>query len=205
MNAGGTMMRVYDALKGGILAGGFRPGERLDPARLSEALTASATPIRDALNRLTGEGLVESLQHDGYRLPQVNESVLRERYEWSAELLVLVLRTALRRGLTPTAMPVLPSHYPDAVAACFHGIAQLSPNHEHRLAISALIDRSALVRLVEVELLPHALEDVRQLTRAICVVDAVDIRRSIDRFHRSRLRMVPELASRLRDYPFDDH
>ena len=54
MTPSGTFERVYFALKDKLRRGLLKPGERLEPAALSDELFASVTPIRDALHRLAG-------------------------------------------------------------------------------------------------------------------------------------------------------
>ncbi|WP_067459160.1 GntR family transcriptional regulator [Actinomadura macra] len=49
---------VYRRLRELIVAGEYPPGERLTEAAVSEALTAGRTPVREALRRLEGDGLV---------------------------------------------------------------------------------------------------------------------------------------------------
>lgn len=66
----GTLKQnVYDALRGMILSGEVRPGEQLRERELSERLGVSRTPLREALNQLEREGLVESQPHRGYFVP----------------------------------------------------------------------------------------------------------------------------------------
>lgn len=66
----GTLKQnVYDALRGMILSGEVRPGEQLRERELSERLGVSRTPLREALNQLEREGLVESQPHRGYFIP----------------------------------------------------------------------------------------------------------------------------------------
>ena len=67
------------------------PGDRLEPALLSEELNASVTPVRDALHRLTGERLVEAPRHEGFRTPMMTETPLRQLYSWHLDLLLLAL------------------------------------------------------------------------------------------------------------------
>lgn len=50
---------VYDALRRGILAKHFAPGERLQLDEIEEQLGVSRTPLKVALDRLAAEGLVE--------------------------------------------------------------------------------------------------------------------------------------------------
>ena len=51
---------AHDAIRDAILDGTLKPGERLDDKELQQWLGISRTPIRDALQGLAMEGLVES-------------------------------------------------------------------------------------------------------------------------------------------------
>ena len=52
---------VYDALRQSILELTLQPGSPLDEVRLSQQFDMSRTPIREALVRLSSEGLVTTL------------------------------------------------------------------------------------------------------------------------------------------------
>ena len=54
---------VYDAVRASILSGELRPGDPLVEAQLSADMGISKTPVREALIRLTRDGLVEQEQH----------------------------------------------------------------------------------------------------------------------------------------------
>lgn len=73
-------------LRGLILAGDLAPGERLGEVELAEVLGMSRTPVREALRRLSSQGLVEVEQHKGARVT-----------DWSTDELdqVFVLRAHL--------------------------------------------------------------------------------------------------------------
>jgi GntR family transcriptional regulator, rspAB operon transcriptional repressor len=58
--------QVYQQLKGDIILGVYRPGEKLDVARLIAQHGMSKTPVRDALHALQQDGLVEVLPRVGY-------------------------------------------------------------------------------------------------------------------------------------------
>lgn len=56
---------VFQILRESILTQVFRPGQRLDIKDLTTKLGVSLTPVRDAINRLAAEGLVEIRPRSG--------------------------------------------------------------------------------------------------------------------------------------------
>ncbi|MBX5475618.1 MAG: GntR family transcriptional regulator [Clostridia bacterium] len=70
---------AYERLAQAIVEGELRPGERLVEMRLSERFQVSRTPLREALQRLEQEGLVE-------RLPSGRMAVARLTPERAAQL-----------------------------------------------------------------------------------------------------------------------
>jgi DNA-binding GntR family transcriptional regulator len=58
---------AYERIRALILDGDVLPGARLGQVELAEQLGVSRTPVREALGRLTGEGLVEFLPNRGFR------------------------------------------------------------------------------------------------------------------------------------------
>ncbi len=199
MSPGNTMLRIYSEMKARIMIGAFLPGERLDPARLATGLAASRTPVRDALLRLSGERIVDSWEQEGFRMPQVSEPAIRDIYDWTNEVLHVVARAAARRTATDVSdHAVLDEGYARAVATCFIAIAMRSSNHEHRIMITNLNDRSAAIRRAEVSILDDALSDVATIHAATAVGDWPEVGRTIDQFHRRRIRIIAEVASVLR-------
>lgn len=70
---------VYRELKKAILYGfsGFLPGNLLNENKLAETWNVSKTPVREALNRLRNETLVEVIPYKGYLVsnPSVKELI----------------------------------------------------------------------------------------------------------------------------------
>jgi DNA-binding GntR family transcriptional regulator len=67
---------VHQLLREAILTGEMRPGQRIVADALAAQLGVSKIPIREALNRLGAEGLVEATPHVGARVsapPTVKE------------------------------------------------------------------------------------------------------------------------------------
>jgi DNA-binding GntR family transcriptional regulator len=193
------MLRVYSGLKARVLAGAFAPGERLDPTRLSDELGASVTPIRDALHRLTGERLVDSWQHEGFRQPLVSEVGLRDLYAWSGELLALVLRASERgaEGTIPSP-PEQAESFAECAAHVFAWVGEHSANREHRAAIASLNDRCHLLRLVEARILADPGPELDELAAYVAARRWPEARRATEAYHRRRLRHIAEIAAQLR-------
>jgi GntR family transcriptional regulator, rspAB operon transcriptional repressor len=57
--------QVYDLLRGRIETAELRPGESINERRLSDWLGVSRTPIREAIRRLAGDGLIVIVPHVG--------------------------------------------------------------------------------------------------------------------------------------------
>jgi DNA-binding GntR family transcriptional regulator len=58
---------VYQRLRDAIVDGTFQPGEQLKDGELAEWLGVSRTPVREALLRLGGSGLVVALPGQHHR------------------------------------------------------------------------------------------------------------------------------------------
>jgi DNA-binding GntR family transcriptional regulator len=77
---------AYKHLRGAILAGSLVPGERISEPAFAETLGLSRTPIREALQSLAKEGLVEITPHKGARVRQLSVKEIEEVYQVRAVL-----------------------------------------------------------------------------------------------------------------------
>ncbi len=92
--------RITETLRGWLLDGRIRPGERIEEVPLSLALGVSRTPVRAALLTLAGEGLIEHEPNRGYRVRIFDLGDLAAAYEVRASLEGLACRLAAIRGLS---------------------------------------------------------------------------------------------------------
>jgi len=200
MSPGATMERVYRDLKARIMNGEFAPGERLDPAQLAEGLAASATPVRDALHRLSGERLVDSWHQEGFRQPLMAEAELHDLYAWSAALLRLALagrhETPLVAG-APFGEPA-PRDYAGEIAAFFRAVAWRSENCEMRQAIVSLVERCHAVRGAELRVDPACRADLAAMEEDFRFARWSSLRGKITRFHRRRAAFAGRVVAALR-------
>jgi DNA-binding GntR family transcriptional regulator len=65
-------------LRVALAAGSFRPGERLRMASLCRLLETGSSPVREALNRLAAEGLIDQHDQRGFWVPPVSLAELEE-------------------------------------------------------------------------------------------------------------------------------
>lgn len=77
---------AYEYIKDSILSGKIRPGERIFTSDLSEKISISKTPVREALLLLTKEKLLEASKRNGFMVKRINISELEE-YFYFRELL----------------------------------------------------------------------------------------------------------------------
>jgi DNA-binding GntR family transcriptional regulator len=70
----------HDAIRERILSGNFEPGDWLRQEELSQLLGVSHTPVREALDRLVADGLVERVPNRGVRVSSIDENDIAEVY-----------------------------------------------------------------------------------------------------------------------------
>jgi DNA-binding GntR family transcriptional regulator len=194
------MERVYLDLKGRILSGDYPPGTRLDPAQLARSLAASATPVRDALYRLSGERIVESWHQEGFRQPLLAEADLYDLYRWAGALLALALKGRSPRLDPPGVLIELATHtaYPEAIESLFRTIAIGSENHELRHAIVNIIERSMTIRAAEARVDAGARDALAAMSEDYRFGRWSALRSKITRFHRRRATLAGRVAAEIR-------
>jgi len=194
--------RVYLDIKRELSEGTLAPGKRVDIAALCARVGASKSPVRNALNRLVGEGLIETHAHDGFYRPLVTEARLRDLFSWNQRLLLMAIDAA-EPGAAARPSPS-GSFDADDVAAMteqlFISIATLAQSGELLRALD-----NANLRLRPI----RALKDaglIERHTELTALADAYkgsrfqELRALIADYHALRLQLVPQIvASAYRD------
>ncbi len=90
--------RAYMVLRDEILHGDLMPGERLSAAALQDRFALGLTPIREALMRLSSEGLVEAETHRGSRVSPTSTAALADLMATRRKIERLCLLRAMRHG-----------------------------------------------------------------------------------------------------------
>jgi DNA-binding GntR family transcriptional regulator len=88
---------AYGRIRDLILSGEIPPGARLAQVELAEKFGVSRTPVREALRRLAGEGLVEGYSNRGFRVVDLGLEEVMRRLEVRAILEPGIARLAAKR------------------------------------------------------------------------------------------------------------
>ncbi|WP_420995151.1 GntR family transcriptional regulator [Cupriavidus sp. 30B13] len=90
--------QVYDKLKRMSVGYDFKPGERLNEGVLASALGVSRTPLREALTRLTTEGLLRFSPGKGFFCRDLDVQEVFSLYEMRKIVEIEALRLSLERA-----------------------------------------------------------------------------------------------------------
>lgn len=94
-------LQLEDALRADILSGELQPGQRLRASDIAPRYGVSATPLREALQRLAVEGLVVLDARIGVRVSLISRADLRDVYQTRVLLESEALRRAIASGDQP--------------------------------------------------------------------------------------------------------
>jgi len=73
--------RILNLIEKAILSGSIKPGERLIETELAKNLGISKSPVREALRRLEGEGIVQLVPRKGYFVRDIDQKSIEEFFE----------------------------------------------------------------------------------------------------------------------------
>ncbi len=90
--------QAYQAIREEILSTRLMPGQQIVQNQLAEKYGLGMTPVRDALQRLAHEGLVQAVPRSGYIVSQITFSDVRELFELRAILETAAVRLAVARA-----------------------------------------------------------------------------------------------------------
>ena len=170
---------AYAEVRSQILSGALAPGSRLAQYDLAESLHMSITPLREALRRLRGEGLVDLDTHRDARVAGLNASEARQLFE-------------IRLSLDPLAAELAAGRRTDAdVAAMRATVEKLLPVTKEWGEEGLVAHRDfhqALYRASHNDALVRMLDDLWDKS---------------DRYRRMGLHLPPGDKPRMRD--FEEH
>lgn len=91
-------MQVYETIKDEIITCVLQPGQQIAQPQLAERYQTGITPIREALQKLAKEGLVQSIPRFGYIVSPITIEDVGEIYELRSVLEAAAARLAAIRA-----------------------------------------------------------------------------------------------------------
>ena len=193
---GSALQTVRQRVRDGVYA----PGAPLVIIELAQELRISATPMREALARLVGEGLIEERRGWGFCVWQLG----REAYEELYRLHHLYVRLALSAGrearsgqivglidqvATETKLTAPPARRA-ATEAVFAHVVERGCHVGARAAHRSLKDRLAPLRLAEAHTFADAEDELRRLAASLDSGDDDRVALALAGYHERRLEAI---------------
>ncbi|WP_293451053.1 GntR family transcriptional regulator [Phenylobacterium sp.] len=186
-----ALIELRTRLRDGRLA----PGGRVTAREVADSLKLSATPVREALSRLAGEGVLEERRGAGYYVAELSGPDIAALYAISQRLLLLAEELARdeRRLMAPDldleADPVR------QVDRLFRSWAAASGSRVVAAQYRGVATRLAPARRAE----PRLLDDLTQEARTLFQLGNSSRARAaaIDAYHQRRIALAEALARQL--------
>lgn len=102
---------VYEQLRADLLACRLWPGNRLKISDLCQSMGVNLGAVREALSRLSSEGLVVAEPHRGYRVAPISATELRDLTEVRIEVEARCLRRAIHKGDMAWETAIVAAHH----------------------------------------------------------------------------------------------
>jgi DNA-binding GntR family transcriptional regulator len=181
--------QVYEVLRSELLNGVLHPGQKLKMAGLTERFGASQSVIREALTRLTEQGLLVAEPQRGFRVRELSIRDITELTESRVQIESLALRLAIERGDLQWETGILAAHHRLERTPVTRDDGTVSEDWsvQHRDFHQALLTGCGNRRL---ESVTNSLRDSAELYRRWYWVLADDHQRDLAREH----RQLKELA-----------
>lgn len=206
---------AYEQLKAEILSNRMPPGFQAPEPEIALRLGMSRTPVREALIRLEGEGLVELIPRRGVRVLPVSASDMAEIYEILTALEPAASAQLAMRG--PSALELAPletavRNMEEALAAndldawaraddLFHvTILRLHGNARLQSIVSELLDQSHRARMITLRMRKLPKNSTREHRAILESLRAGDAQETQSLFRAHRERAATELLDLLSNY-----
>jgi len=193
---------LYKQVRRGLQSGRYLPGQRIDPGKLAQEFRTSPTPVRFALYRLVGEGLVIDHARDGLHVPLPTELGMRDLYDWMDRLLAMACSLVAAKRLRRNGGLILKSPDDDLVKRTwqlFDAIAQASGQRALHEAVRRANGQLAPIRRAKGALFEDGFDELAALNRLWQARDIPALKTALRRYHARRQQRVPQIVAALHD------
>lgn len=193
---------LHREVRRALQAGRYLPGQRIDPGALAEEFRTSPTPVRFALYRLVGEGLIVDHARSGLYVPLPTEVAMRDLYDWMERLLLMAcdIAPASQRPRVRSRQPT--SGEDDVVKLTWKLFDRMAAATRHRSlhrAVKQNNDRLAPIRRAKQGLLEEPFEEYLTLLSPWNRNDMVSVRRALRDYFLRRHQLVPSIVDLLNE------
>lgn len=103
--------QTYLRLRNDILRGAFEPGQKLKIDEVAQSYGTGSSPVREALNLLTSDGIVERLEQRGFRVRDASAAEFDDLLKMRCWLEERALRESIERGRSEWEEAIVLSFY----------------------------------------------------------------------------------------------
>lgn len=179
--------------------GELSPGTRVAAKEIAEGLRLSPTPVREALSRLAGEGVLEERRGDGFFVPELSGGDIAVLYRLSEQLQLMSQRATRASRRAPRLSEPWTCEDPiRSVEGLFLAWAAESGSRAMIEIYRTVAVRLAPVRRREVELIDDLAQEADGLLRLADPARRRARPAAIQAFHKRRVALAERLADLVR-------
>lgn len=184
-------------LRARLRDGQLPPGSRIAASRLAASLHLSATPVREALSRLAGEGLVEERRRQGFFVRTLSGVDVADLYRMAlAQLLILSGRDRGRRLPDPEA-GAPPTDPVPATEAFFLAWVAAAGSRTLVETYRTISTQLGPVRRVEPLVFDDLADEAADLFRQAKTGELPELLQGLRKFHGRRIQAADRLSAAL--------
>lgn len=177
--------------------GALEPGARITAKEVADQLKLSHTPVREALSRLAGEGLLEDRRGDGFFIPELSAADIAVLFRLSEQLLLMSQEAA--GAIHRDARAPEPLQVDDPIASVERLFIAWVAESSSRVILDSY--RTTMIRLAPVRRVERQLlDDLAQEAQSLHELGDPASRRlrapAIQAFHKRRVALAEGLAQR---------
>lgn len=182
----------------------LKPGARIAAKEVADDLRLSPTPVREALSRLAGEGLVEDHRGDGFFVPRLTPADIGALYRLSEQLLLFSQTSPkMRYGEAAGVASPVEGDPVRAVERLFWAWAAECDSRVAREAYRNVAMRLAPIRRREAEFIPDLSDEAEGLWRLADAKQAARRPGAVQAFHARRIILAEPLCRIVGDNDLD--
>lgn len=187
--------QAYAVLHTRLRTGYYAPGSRIQANDIASLLGVSATPVREALSRLAGQGLLIDCRAIGYFVPPIDPVDLRNLYALASMLALSAMRSLDILGIDIPSLVEPSASDTRTSGELLVALAGLTPNTALQKAAGHIDDRLARLASVERDLFGREDQAQGPLSAWLATRSQKHCLTNISRFYQRRIRKILDIAA----------